>query len=103
MVTVSVFPFNTGSFATIVWVSVKLILTAVRHVYTACTDGTVKHFHQSLLGTARLSQSRMESHASFTSATLFLIEIIILFDRHLNFHIGLLMCSVGIKERTLDI
>ena len=85
----------------------QLILSAVRHIYAARADGSVKHLHQSLLGAdIQILQSiqpccfhiilfqiignRIQSN---------LIQIVVLPGRNLNCHAGLLMSAVGVQER----
>ena len=80
----------------------ELIFSAVRHQNTACTDGTVEHFHQSLLGAAIQIFQRIQPFGS-DIGYLFPFEEGILFGRNLYINVGLLMSSVRIQEGSGDI
>ena len=82
----------------------QLIFSAVRHQYTAGTDGGVEHLHQPLLGT--YVEIVKQCHPGTLHVALFqllaycgnspFIEIILFFGRNIYFYFGLLVRTVGI-------
>ena len=86
----------------------QLIFTAVRHKYACCTDGSIKHFHQALLGAdiqicqyrkpCRFLIARFQCFRCFFGSH-FLQRILFLL-RNIHGYAALLMCAVGIQERS---
>ena len=84
----------------------QLVFTAIRHKYAGCTDGSIEHFHQPLLGAyiqigdhgkpCRLLVSGFQSFGCLFGSH-FLQRILVLF-RDLHFHAAFLMCTIGIQE-----
>ena len=78
-----------------------LVFSAVRHKYTAGTDGTIEHFNQSFLGTGiQISQHIKPLFFRICRCLCRTFQHITLFIRNINHNLSLLMCTVGIQEST---
>ena len=89
----------------------QLILTAERHKYAGCTDGTIEHLDETLLGCdIKIRQSikpccldiLLLEVLFYLLGSNLLEEVLILIGKQ-NFYLGLLMSTIGIDEGTGEI
>ena len=82
----------------------QLIFTTIWHKYASCSDGSVKHLHQTFLGTGiQICQHRQPCCFCICRRFFFTLQNISLFIRNVYQNFCLLMRTVGIQESTGNI